>query len=45
MADVGFWTKLGEYLCNALHWVTGLIVHPDKGGCCANEKNNLKNEK
>ena len=33
----------------AVHWLTGWLIHPDRGGCChteeINEKfNNLKNE-
>lgn len=28
------WLKIGQTLLSVLHWCTGWLVHPDKGGCC-----------
>lgn len=32
------WLKWAEAIGSALHWLTGWIVHPKKGGCCEQEK-------
>lgn len=39
--DDGFWSKVLDTVSKALHYITGWIVHPDKGGCCyeKDEKN------
>lgn len=28
------WSKIFEVGVKCLHWLTGLFVHPDRGGCC-----------
>lgn len=28
------WIEIGEKLTKFLHYLTGWIVHPDRGGCC-----------
>lgn len=28
------WSMIIEVGSNVLHWLTGWIVHPEKGGCC-----------
>lgn len=29
------WYKIGSAIVHFIHWCTGWIVHPDKGGCCS----------
>lgn len=31
------WLKIGEAVVAFLHWCTGWLVHPDKGGCCTHQ--------
>lgn len=32
------WSKIINICSAALHWLTGWIVHPEKGGCCQSYK-------
>lgn len=43
MASSGFWETLVNVFSKCLHYMTGFIVHPDKGGCCY-EKENKKDK-
>lgn len=38
------WSAIGNALIKFLHYVSGLFVHPEKGGCCAN-KNDQNDQK
>lgn len=38
------WSKIGSAILHFLHWCTGWIVHPDKGGCCQNDFNDVVDE-
>lgn len=38
MASAGFWETMINMFSRCLHYMTGWIVHPDKGGCCYDEK-------
>lgn len=29
----GFW-NIFQFIGKVAHWVTGFLVHPEKGGCC-----------
>ena len=35
---------IAEKIGKILHFFTGFIVHPDKGGCCLKNDNNLKKD-
>lgn len=47
------WFEIGKSILKFLHWCTGWIVHPDKGGCAYHSADsivkdsveNLKKEK
>ena len=32
------WLKIGQALVSCVHWCLGWLVHPDKGGCCQQDK-------
>lgn len=43
------WAAIVRCVGSFVHWLTGWIAHPDKGGCCSTTPtdyvNDLKNQK
>lgn len=40
------WLKWIHAIGSCIHWLTGWMVHPDRGGCCEQDKikNDLENK-
>lgn len=48
--NVSFWLTIGQFLGKILHYFTGFLVHPQRGGCCdpnifSSENKNNESEK
>lgn len=35
------WSKFFHAAVSVLHWLTGWLVHPKKGGCCEMDKSDI----